>query len=113
MSSTPVTTSSGGGCGLIDPQVLAQPLENATEKAGDLHRDWRRCRGALRPRSDRDDPLRGLTFLTLWEWEACIVDILTSQQMASHLGVQMSGFPAITVGQERCATAGVRSGLLA
>ena len=32
MSSTPVTTSSGGGCGLIDPQVLAQPLENATKR---------------------------------------------------------------------------------
>ena len=110
-----MTTSSGGGCGLIDPQVLAQPLENATKKAADLHRDRRRCRNALRTRSNRDDPLWGLTFLTLWAWEAlrCIVDSLTIQQLASHLGVQMSGFPVITVGQERCATAGVRSGLLA
>jgi len=31
MSSTPVTTSSSPGYALIDPQVLAQRLENATK----------------------------------------------------------------------------------
>ena len=47
---------------------------------------------ALRPRPHRDDPLRGLTFFTSREWEAlrCIVDGLTTQEMASHLGVQIS-----------------------
>jgi two-component system nitrate/nitrite response regulator NarL len=47
---------------------------------------------ALRPQSHSDDPLWVLRFLTRREWEVlrCIMDGLSTQRMADHLGVSRS-----------------------
>jgi len=47
---------------------------------------------ALRPRAQDEDPLWGLKFLTEREWEVlrCLVDGLSTEQMADQLGVHRS-----------------------
>ena len=47
---------------------------------------------ALRSRPQHEDPVWGLRFFTPREWEAlrCIVDGLSTEEIARHLGVQVS-----------------------
>jgi two-component system nitrate/nitrite response regulator NarL len=68
---------------------------------------------ALRPRAQDDDPLWVLNFLTKREWEVlrCIMNGLTTEQMAKHLGVQRS--TARTHVQNLLAKLGVHSRLQA
>ena len=70
--------------------VLMEALQMAQQ--GHLAVDQAVLRDAVQSRPQHEDPLWGLEFLTLREWEAlrCIVDGLTTEQMARHLGVQIS-----------------------
>jgi two-component system nitrate/nitrite response regulator NarL len=70
--------------------VIIEALERAHQ--GHLAVEPVVLQEVLLPRAQNDDPLWVLKFLTQREWEAlrCIVDGLTSEEMADQLGVQRS-----------------------
>ena len=70
--------------------AIIEALELARQ--GHLAVDPLVLRDALRPRAQEDDPLWVLKFVTEREWEVlrCIMDGLSTQQMADHLGVHRS-----------------------
>jgi two-component system nitrate/nitrite response regulator NarL len=70
--------------------VIIEALEKAHQ--GHLAVDPLMLQDVLRPRVQKDDPLWALKFLTEREWEVmrCIMDGLSTEQMAIHLGVQRS-----------------------
>jgi Response regulator containing a CheY-like receiver domain and an HTH DNA-binding domain len=70
--------------------VLIEMLELAHQ--GHLAVDPFMLQDALRPHAQDDDPLWVLKFLTEREWEVlrCIMDGLSTQQMADRLGVHRS-----------------------
>jgi len=73
----------------------AKPIEAVIEAIEMAHRGYTAVdplvlQEALRPHPQNDDPLWVLKFLTHREWEVlrCIMDGLSTQQMADRLGVQ-------------------------
>ena len=73
----------------------AKPIEAVIEAIEMAHRGYTAVdplvlQEALRPHPQDDDPLWVLKFLTHREWEVlrCIMDGLSTQQMADRLGVQ-------------------------
>ena len=70
--------------------VIIEALELAHQ--GHLAVDPLVLQEALRPHAQNDDPLWMLKFLTEREWEVmrCIMDGLSTEQMADQLGVQRS-----------------------
>ena len=70
--------------------AIMQALELAHQ--GHLAVDPLLLQDALRPRTQEDDPLWVLKFVTEREWEVlrCIMDGLSTEQMADHLGVHRS-----------------------
>jgi two-component system nitrate/nitrite response regulator NarL len=70
--------------------VIIEALEMAHQ--GHLAVDLLLLQEVLRPQAENDDPLWMLKFLTEREWEVmrCIMDGLSTEQMADQLGVQRS-----------------------
>ena len=70
--------------------VIIEALEMAYQ--GHLAVDLLLLQEVLRPQSEHDDPLWMLKFLTEREWEVmrCIMDGLSTEQMAAQLHVQRS-----------------------
>jgi len=91
--------------------VIIEALEAAHQ--GHLAVDPLLLQEALRPRAQEDDPLWVLKFVTEREWEVlrCIMDGLSTQQMADQLGVHRS--TARTHVQNLLAKLGVHSRLQA
>lgn len=70
--------------------VIIEALEMARQ--GHLAVDPLIIRDLFTPAADKDDPLRALTLLTEREWEVlgCIMDGMSTEQMADQLGVKRS-----------------------
>lgn len=70
--------------------VIVEAMELA--HGGHLAMDPLMLQDALRPRAQDDDPLWVLKFVTEREWEVlrCIMDGLSTEQMANELGVHRS-----------------------
>jgi two-component system, NarL family, nitrate/nitrite response regulator NarL len=83
-----------GADGFVGKEKPIGAIVEALEKAyqGHLAVDPLIMRDVLRPPVKKDDPLWALKFLTEREWEVmrCIVDGLTTEQMADQFGVQRS-----------------------
>ena len=104
---TKVVIVSGSASGVVVADAIAQGADGFVGKAepiealiaalqmaqrGRLAVDPAVLEDAQRSRPHHDDPLWGLRFFTPREWQALryIVDGLTTQQIARHLGVQIS-----------------------
>jgi two-component system nitrate/nitrite response regulator NarL len=83
-----------GAAGFVGKDKPIGAIIEALELArlGHLAVDPIALQDALRPRSPEDDPLWVLKFVTEREWEVlrCIMDGLSTEQMAVHLGVHRS-----------------------
>ena len=83
-----------GAQGFVGKEKPIGAIIEALEKAhqGYLAVDPLVLQAAMRPRSQDDDPLWVLKFLTEREWEVmrCLMDGLSTDQMADQLGVQRS-----------------------
>ena len=83
-----------GAQGFVGKEKPVGDIINALEMAhqGHLAVDLLLLQEILRPQAQNDDPLWMLRFLTDREWEVmrCIMDGLSTEQMAGQLGVQRS-----------------------
>jgi two-component system nitrate/nitrite response regulator NarL len=83
-----------GAQGFVGKEKPVSAIIEALELAqqGHLAVDLVLLQEALRPQAQYEDPLRVLKFLTDREWEAlrCIMDGLSTEQIADQLGVQQS-----------------------
>ena len=83
-----------GAQGFVGKEKPVGDIINALEMAhqGHLAVDLPLLQEILRPQAQNDDPLWMLRFLTDREWEVmrCIMDGLSTEQMAGQLGVQRS-----------------------
>ncbi|MHB8275837.1 MAG: response regulator transcription factor [Dermatophilaceae bacterium] len=83
-----------GAQGFVGKEKPVGAIIEALEMAhqGYLAVDLVLLQEAFRPQVERDDPLWMLKFLTEREWEVmrCIMDGLSTEQMAEQLGVQRS-----------------------
>ena len=83
-----------GAQGFVGKEKPVGDIINALEIAhqGHLAVDLLLLQEALRPQAQNDDPLWMLKFLTDREWEVmrCIMDGLSTEQMAGQLGVRRS-----------------------
>jgi len=83
-----------GAQGFVGKEKPIGAIIEALELAhrGHLAVDPLMLQDALRPRAQNDDPLWVLKFVTEREWEVlrCIMDGLSTEQMADHLGVHRS-----------------------
>ena len=83
-----------GAQGFVGKEKPIGAIIEALELAhrGHLAVDPLMLQDALRPQAQNDDPLWVLKFVTEREWEVlrCIMDGLSTEQMADHLGVHRS-----------------------
>jgi len=83
-----------GAAGFVGKEKPIGAIMEALELArqGQLAVDPLALQDALRPRSQDDDPLWVLKFVTEREWDVlrCIMDGLSTQEMADQLGVHRS-----------------------
>jgi len=83
-----------GAQGFVGKEKPIGDIIEALELAhqGHVAVDPRLLRDAVRPRAQADDPLWALKFLTDREWEVlrCILDGLSTEQIADQLGVHRS-----------------------
>ncbi len=83
-----------GAQGFVGKEKPIVAIIEALEKVhqGYLAVDRVELQDALRPRAEDDDPLWVLKFLTAREWEVlhCIMEGLSTEQMAEQLGVHRS-----------------------